>query len=72
MGEGPRTFAAEQVEALREIVGDWLLEGFTTPPYTPEQYAIFEALEMEEYLREAGPVSALYAERLQRPVGKEG
>jgi hypothetical protein len=34
----------EQIEALRDIVEAWIGEGFTTPPYTDEQYDAFEAL----------------------------
>ena len=32
------------VPTLREMIGEWIDEGFTTPPYTSEQYDIFEAL----------------------------
>lgn len=37
----------EQRDALREIVGDWIAEGFTTPPYTDAQYDLFEALRLD-------------------------
>lgn len=37
----------EQREALREIVSDWISEGFTTPPYTEAQYDLFESLELD-------------------------
>jgi len=34
----------KQREALADIVAEWIGEGFTTPPYTSEQYDIFEGL----------------------------
>jgi hypothetical protein len=37
---------AEQRDALERIVGDWIGEGFTTPPYGLAYYDIFEALGM--------------------------
>lgn len=38
----------ERREALREIVADWISEGFTTPPYDDVQYDIFEALGLSD------------------------
>lgn len=38
----------EQLRALKRIVGDWIGEGFTTPPYEDPYYDIFEALELDE------------------------
>lgn len=39
------TFSPEEAAALREIVIDWINEGFIGgPPYGAEQYAIFERL----------------------------
>lgn len=37
-------FTREQTLELREMVADWVAEGFTTPPYEPVQYDIFEKL----------------------------
>lgn len=34
----------EQLEMLRQMVAGWVEEGFTTPPYRPAAYDIFEAL----------------------------
>lgn len=36
----------DQRTALREIVDEWIADGFTTPPYTAAQYDIFEALDL--------------------------
>jgi hypothetical protein len=47
-------FDGPVVEALREIVAEWIGEGFTTPPYAPEQYAIFEALRLDNSDHVAG------------------
>lgn len=38
----------EQLEALQRIVGDWISEGFTTPPYKDAYYDIFEALDLAD------------------------
>jgi hypothetical protein len=38
--------STEQREALRDIVADWISEGFTGPPYDDAQYDIFEALDL--------------------------
>ena len=37
----------EQEAALKRIVGDWIGEGFTTPPYGDAYYDIFEALDLD-------------------------
>lgn len=34
----------EQLGTLRDMVEDWVSEGFTTPSYTDAQYDIFEVL----------------------------
>jgi hypothetical protein len=34
----------EQFRELRSIVQSWIAEGFTTAPYSGEQYDIFEIL----------------------------
>lgn len=38
--------SADQREALEVIVGGWVAEGFTTPPYGSAYYDIFEALDL--------------------------
>lgn len=49
-GDGGRivVFDCRQIPVLREMVAQWIDEGFTTPPYTDEQYDIFEALDLFE------------------------
>ena len=37
-------FTDKQIETLRQIVIDWINEGFTSPPYSPEQLEIFRTL----------------------------
>jgi hypothetical protein len=37
-------FTGPEVALLRVMVEEWIDEGFTTPPYTSEHYAIFEKL----------------------------
>lgn len=39
-------FTPAEFQELRNIVRDWISEGFTTPPYSDEQYGIFEKLEL--------------------------
>jgi len=38
------TVTDEHYAALQRIVGDWIGEGFTTPPYEDAYYDIFEWL----------------------------
>lgn len=47
MNDGSLTFTGEQVERLREMIEEWICEGFTTPPYTSVTYDIFEALGLD-------------------------
>lgn len=41
-------FTNEEIIELRSMVKDWISEGFTTPPYSPVQYAIFAKLITED------------------------
>ena len=37
----------ETLDALRGIVEEWISEGFTTPPYRPEVYDLFDLLGLD-------------------------
>lgn len=41
-------FTTDEAAELRGMVEEWISEGFTTPPYTAEQYAIFARLGIAE------------------------
>jgi hypothetical protein len=40
------SFSPAELLALKAIVCAWVDEGFTTPPYAAEVYALFEKLEI--------------------------
>jgi len=42
------TLTPAEVETVRRMVQAWIGEGFTTPPYKPEVYDVFEKLGIYE------------------------
>jgi hypothetical protein len=43
------TLTDAEKAALRDILDQWVWEGFTTPPYTDEQYSLFEKVGLTEH-----------------------
>jgi hypothetical protein len=60
-------FNDTQVEALREIVTDWISEGFTTPPYKDAYYDIFEKLRITNEKRPSGGYELPVSYDVRRP-----
>ncbi len=36
--------SADELDTLRSMVAQWVDEGFTTPPYHPDVYAVFRKI----------------------------
>lgn len=54
-----RNLNHDAVEVLRDIVREWVDEGFQRPPYDPAYYDVFEALDLD-------PAQNFY--NIERPV----
>lgn len=61
------TFDEAEIVALREMVRDWIGEGFTTPPYSPAQYAIFEKMSITNEKDPNGGYELSVSYDIQRP-----
>lgn len=42
------TFTEDELDVLRGIVAQWIDDGFTVPPYTPVEYALFARLSIRQ------------------------
>ena len=44
-------FVDEEIAALRDMIHDWIGEGFTTPPYKPAIASVIEKLGLSDVVR---------------------
>lgn len=51
---GAAILTKDQLVVLRDIVADWIGEGFTTPPYSETHYDIFDILDLENMHKGGG------------------
>lgn len=53
------TFTDQEIDALKEIVQDWISEGFTTPPYKDSIASVIRKLDSESFVKQCYPQRGL-------------